>query len=70
VNRIVFRDTGEGIEQEDMEKIFEGFYTTREEGTGVGLAFCRRTMRSFGGDITCNSDPGGYAEFILELPAT
>ena len=70
VNRIVFRDTGEGIKQADMEKIFKGFYTTREEGTGVGLAFCRRTMRSFDGDITCNSEPGAYAEFILEFPAT
>jgi signal transduction histidine kinase len=69
VNRIVFRDTGEGIEQTDLEKIFEGFYTTREEGTGVGLAFCRRTMRSFGGGITCDSESGEYAEFILEFPA-
>jgi signal transduction histidine kinase len=69
VNRVVFRDTGEGVERTDLEKIFEGFYTTREEGTGVGLAFCRRTMRSFGGDITCNSEPGDFAEFILEFPA-
>jgi signal transduction histidine kinase len=69
VNRVLFRDTGEGIEQKDLEKIFEGFYTTREEGTGVGLAFCRRTLRSFDGDIRCDSEPGGYAEFILEFPA-
>jgi signal transduction histidine kinase len=70
LNRVVLRDTGEGIEQKNLDKIFEGFYTTREEGTGVGLAFCRRTMRSFGGGITCNSEPGEYAEFILEFPAT
>ena len=69
LNRVVLRDTGEGIEQKNLDKIFEGFYTTREEGTGVGLAFCRRTLRSFDGDIRCDSEPGGYAEFILEFPA-
>ena len=69
VNRVVFKDTGEGIEPSELEKIFEGFYTTREEGTGVGLAFCQRTMRSFGGDITCDSVPGEFAEFNLDFPA-
>lgn len=69
-NKIVFRDTGEGIDPAVQEKIFDGFFSTREEGTGVGLAFCRRTMRSFDGDITCNSEPGEFAEFIITLPAT
>lgn len=70
VNTIRFRDTGEGIESDVLARIFDGFYSTREEGTGVGLAFCRRTLRSFDGDITCESVPGEYAEFILTLPAT
>lgn len=70
VNRLVFRDTGEGVEEGALKKIFDSFYTTREEGTGVGLAFCRRTLGSFDGDITCASEVGEYTEFTLTLPAT
>ena len=69
MNRLVFRDTGEGMSPEVVEKVFEGFFTTREEGTGVGLAFCRRTIRSFDGEIACNAEPGEYAEFVISLPA-
>jgi len=68
-NNIVFRDTGEGIDPAVLSRIFDGFFSTREEGTGVGLAFCRRTIRSFDGDIACESEPGEFAEFILTLPA-
>jgi len=70
MNRIVFRDTGEGIEPGDIQKIFDGFFSTREEGTGVGLAFCLRTLRSFDGEIACDSEPGSFTEFTLTLPAT
>ena len=42
----------------------------REEGTGVGLAFCRRTIHSFDGDIACESGPSEFAELIITLPAT
>jgi len=70
VNKVLLRDTGEGIEEAVMEKMFEGSFTTREEGTGVGLPFCKRTLRSFGGDISCHSEPGNYAEFVLTLPGT
>jgi two-component system CAI-1 autoinducer sensor kinase/phosphatase CqsS len=69
VNKVVFRDTGEGIDPAVVGKVFDGFFSTREEGTGVGLAFCRRTMRSFDGDITCDSEPGEFAEFTITLPA-
>lgn len=70
VNRIVFRDTGEGMDSEVVRRIFDGFFTTRADGTGVGLAFCRRTIRSFDGDITCLAEPGEFAEFTIDLPAT
>jgi len=69
-NEIVFRDGGEGIDKDNISRIFDGFFSTREEGTGVGLAFCRRTIKSFGGDITCNSECGEFAEFTITLPAT
>ncbi len=70
VNRIIFRDTGEGMDKQVLSRIFDGFFTTRTDGTGVGLAFCRRTIRSFDGDITCAAQSGEYAEFTINLPAT
>ena len=53
-----------------VRRIFDGFFTTRADGTGVGLAFCRRTIRSFDGDISCLAEPGEFAEFTIDLPAT
>lgn len=67
-NHIYFRDTGEGVPREVRDKIFEGFFTTKSDGTGAGLTFCKRTLVSFGGDITCDSVPGEYAEFKITLP--
>jgi signal transduction histidine kinase len=66
--KIYFRDTGLGISQEILAKIFDGFFTTKQEGTGAGLAFCRRTAETFNGSITCHSEPNRYAEFVLTLP--
>lgn len=68
-NRILFRDTGEGIERDVLARIFEGFFTTKADGTGAGLAFCKRTIESFGGEIQCISELGSYTEFIIQLPA-
>jgi signal transduction histidine kinase len=67
-NVLTFHDTGEGIPTDIIERVFEGFFSTREEGTGVGLAFCRQTIQSFDGDITCKSEPGAFAEFTITLP--
>jgi signal transduction histidine kinase len=67
-NLILFRDTGLGIDPGIVGKVFEGFFTTKHDGTGAGLAFCKRTVNSFGGDITCNSVLGEYAEFRISLP--
>lgn len=69
-NEIFFRDGGEGIDKDNISHIFDGFFSTREEGAGVGLAFCRRTIKSFGGDICCDSEYGEFAEFTITLPAT
>jgi signal transduction histidine kinase len=63
-----FADTGLGIEAEILPFIFDGFFTTRSNGTGAGLAFCKRTMRSFNGDITVSSVPGEYTRFTLVFP--
>lgn len=68
-HRITVRDTGPGIAPDKMERLFEDFQTSgKAEGTGLGLAFCRRAMRAFGGKIACESQPGEYTQFTLSFP--
>jgi signal transduction histidine kinase len=67
-NVIYFRDTGKGIQPEILDKIFDSFFTTKEGGTGAGLAYCKRTVLSFGGRIKCESLSGEYCEFTISLP--
>ncbi len=68
-NWVTFRDSGPGILPEQQSKIFNEFYTVNtEHGTGLGLAYCRRVMKSFGGKIECSSIPGEYTEFRLGFP--
>ena len=66
---ICFRDSGLGIEPAVISRVFEGFFTTKQEGTGAGLAFCKRTIESFNGTIVCESVPRHFAEFLIRLPA-
>lgn len=69
-NKLIFRDTATGIAKEFLPKMFKLFesQTTAEGGTGVGLAFCKTIMQSYGGDIVCGSVEGEYTEFILTFP--
>lgn len=70
-NRLIFRDTGAGIPPEALAHIFMRFYSSSNDrvlGTGIGLAFCRDVMESFGGTIHCNSTHGEYCEFVLTFP--
>jgi signal transduction histidine kinase len=67
-NTLYFRDSGTGVDAAIIGKIFDGFFTTKRDGTGAGLAFCKRTIVSFGGEIECESVSGDYAEFIIRLP--
>lgn len=67
-NYLIFEDSGLGIEEDVVPLIFDGFFTTRSNGTGAGLAFCLRTMRSFGGDIRVSSKIGQFTRFSLEFP--
>jgi two-component system, LuxR family, sensor kinase FixL len=62
-------DTGCGIAPEQLERIFEPFYTTKESGLGMGLAICRRIAGAHGGTLLAQSRPGEGAVFKLALPA-
>jgi signal transduction histidine kinase len=62
------RDHGTGIPTRDMEQIFIPFFTTKQTGTGMGLAVCQRIVLNHGGTITPSSQVGRGTEFIVELP--
>lgn len=61
-------DTGEGIREANLEKIFKPFYSTREKGLGLGLPIVQRIIESHGGTISCNSEPGTGTIFKIILP--
>ncbi len=71
VIRISISDNGPGIQAENIEQIFEPFYTTKREGqgTGLGLSYAREVVRDHGGDLTAEINPNGGAKFIIVLPA-
>jgi len=64
------RDTGEGIRKEDMEKIFDPFYTTKEvgKGTGLGLSISHGIIESHGGRMEVESQEGMGTVFKVSLP--
>ena len=64
-----FSDNGSGISPEHMGRIFEPFYTTKEDGVGLGLAVCMNIIKGFGGDILVRSEEGKGATFTVVLPA-
>jgi signal transduction histidine kinase len=67
-NILIFRDTAKGIPEKDLSCIFERFFSKTLHGTGIGLAFCKQVMHSFGGRISCHSIEGEFAEFVLRFP--
>ena len=62
---ISITDSGKGIREEDMEKIFIPFYTSREGGSGIGLSLVRNIMRMHRGSIHVSSDPGKQTSFRM-----
>jgi len=65
---IEVHDDGPGIGADLTERIFDPFYTTRADGTGLGLAVCARIASTHRGDIRVTTGPLGGASFIVQLP--
>jgi two-component system sensor histidine kinase PilS (NtrC family) len=63
-----FEDSGTGIPPDVLPRIFEPFYTTKERGTGLGLATVHRIVESHGGAIEVASEPGRGTVFTVRLP--
>lgn len=66
---VAIRDDGPGIPAEKQEKIFEAYYTTKEKGTGLGLATVKHNVELYGGSVRVESALGKGARFILLFPA-
>jgi len=66
--RIQFEDTGPGVPRELRKKIFDAFFTTRADGTGLGLAFVDRIVSEHGGSVTVGDAPEGGAVFEIRIP--
>ncbi len=63
------RDSGPGIPDENLDRVFESFFTTKPDGMGIGLAICRSIIAAHGGSIAVSNVPGGGARFRFVLPA-
>jgi signal transduction histidine kinase len=61
-------DNGRGISEEDQARIFNPFFTTRREGTGLGLPAVRRIVRAHGGSVHVKSQLGRGSTFTIRLP--
>jgi two-component system NtrC family sensor kinase len=68
VLEVQIADTGGGIPPGDLTRIFEPFYSTKERGTGLGLAFTQQVVEEHGGSVQCQSAPGQGTVFTLRLP--
>jgi PAS domain S-box-containing protein len=66
---ITIRDQGHGIPAEHLEKIFDPYFTTKEKGSGLGLATAYSIVRNHGGTIGVRSEPGSGTTFTITLPA-
>ena len=65
---IVVLDRGTGIAPEDLDRIFEPYFTSKRKGGGLGLAITKNIVESLGGAISATSQPGGPTEMRIELP--
>jgi signal transduction histidine kinase len=63
------RDTGSGIAEDQLSQVFEGFFTTKENGLGIGLAICQSIISAHGGTIAASNHPDGGAVFRFAIPA-
>ena len=60
-------DRGEGIEMENLKKIFEPYFSTKSSGVGLGLAIVKKVIKEHGGEINVQSEPGERTTFSILL---
>jgi len=67
--KMVFTDQGPGISKKDQAKIFDPYFTTKQQGNGLGLTICHSIVSKHRGTITVESKPGAGTSFAVFLPA-
>jgi signal transduction histidine kinase len=65
---IEISDTGSGIEAEKLDHIFDAYYSSRPQGSGLGLPTAKKIIEAHNGSITVNSEPGKGTSFAIRLP--
>lgn len=65
---VTVRDNGRGISPDQLQSVFRPFFTTKRQGTGLGLSLSRRIVEQHGGSIEVRSKPGEGTEFTVRLP--
>lgn len=65
---MVIQDTGIGIPEDNLNKMFQPLFTTKPKGTGLGLPVCKRIVEAHGGDITVESQVGKGSTFTVRIP--
>lgn len=68
--RVVVEDTGEGLSPEQLEHVFEPFYTTKNDGLGLGLSISSEIVKLHGGEIDVKSQKKKGAAFTVKIPTT
>jgi len=68
VVRVDISDTGNGFDETELRSIFRPFYSTKPDGTGLGLTFCRRVVEEHGGEISVKSELHKGSTFSVSLP--
>jgi two-component system, NtrC family, sensor kinase len=66
---VSIKDSGQGIEAENLQKIFQPFFGTKTKGFGFGLSICQMVMEKHGGEIEVQSEVGKGANFIIRFPS-
>jgi signal transduction histidine kinase len=65
---VAIADTGEGVDPEISECLFEALYTTKDRGLGLGLSICRKIIKAHGGRLWMEKNPNHGATFRFAVP--
>jgi signal transduction histidine kinase len=68
--RVAVRDSGAGVDEADVDHIFQAFYTTKSAGLGMGLAIARSIVEAHGGRLGTQNNAEGGATFSFTLPVS